>query len=385
MRIVYPVLWARPDRQACRQQTMATIAALARRGHEITLLLPQGEGDPDISKRDLSDYFAIEGDFRVIQRRSRWQGDALARTLLWLRQVARDRELAGTDLLYSRIPAMLAFGAICPIPFATDHYRPWPDVFRVSRLPIRRTAKLERCLGLVLHSAYAAAAYARIGVDPAKLLVAHNGVEPASTSHLSCKDARGQLGLPVDRPTVVYAGRVNAHKGLDQVLAMAQLAPDTLFLIVGSEGDGPVEQAARSLANVRIIPWQAPADLSVWLAAADVLIVPPSSDPLEVFRNCVLPIKLFGYLAAGRPILAPRAPDTAELLRCGENALLIPPGDPAAGVAGIARIINNAALARHLSEGALAQARNLTWDHRAEKIEAFLQPRLAALGGKRTS
>ena len=33
MRILYPLLWSRPDRKACREQTMSTAAALARRGH----------------------------------------------------------------------------------------------------------------------------------------------------------------------------------------------------------------------------------------------------------------------------------------------------------------------------------------------------------------
>ena len=63
MRLVYPLLWSRPDRKACRAQTMATAAALARRGVEVTLLMPQGEGDPALSADDLRAYFEVEGDF----------------------------------------------------------------------------------------------------------------------------------------------------------------------------------------------------------------------------------------------------------------------------------------------------------------------------------
>ena len=105
-------------------------------------------------------------------------------------------------------------------------------------------------------------------------------------------------------------------------------------MLVGSEGEGPVEAEAAALGNVRIVPWQAPGSLPAWLAAADVLLIPPSRAPLEQFRNCVLPLKLFAYFAAGRPILAPAAPDTAELLADGENALLVPPGRPDAGLGG---------------------------------------------------
>jgi hypothetical protein len=87
MRLLYPLMWSRPDRKACREQTMGTVAALARRGVEVTLLMPRAPGDPALRAADLRDYFAVAGDFRLVQRESRWAGEALIRTLCWLRQV----------------------------------------------------------------------------------------------------------------------------------------------------------------------------------------------------------------------------------------------------------------------------------------------------------
>src|SRR5687768_7536196 len=110
MRIVYPVTWARLSREASQAQSVATAAALARRGHETTLLVPQGRDDPDLTTADLQDWFGVEGDFRVLQRRSPWAGDTLHRTILWLRQVYRDPVLLGSDLLYSRMPVVAAIG-----------------------------------------------------------------------------------------------------------------------------------------------------------------------------------------------------------------------------------------------------------------------------------
>lgn len=376
MRLVYPLLWSRPDRKACRAQTIGTAAALARAGVEVTLLMPQGAGDPALDAAELRAFFGVEGEFRLIQRPSRWTGEALPRTLAWLRQVFRDPALAGADLLFSRIPAMLVMGGRSPVPFATDHYRPWPDDLPPIRPLVRRTAAKAHCLGLILHSDYAARAYRGAGVDPGKILVAHNGAEANQIgSPVSQADARMALGLPPDRQIAAYAGRVNAMKGLDQLLALAALCPQTLFLLIGSEGEGPIEAAAAGLANVRIVPWQAPAELPLWLYAADVLLIPPSRAPLEQYRNCVLPLKLFSYLAAGRPILAPHAPDTAELLGDGENALLVPPGDPRAAAAALDRL-RDSALAARLGANARAHAGDLTWDHRAERIAAFLEARL---------
>jgi len=378
MRLLYPLMWSRPDRKACREQTMGTVAALARRGVETILLMPRGPDDPALTAAALADYFAVEGGFRLVQRESRWAGEALARTLFWLRQVFRDPEVQRADLLYSRIPAMLGMGGRSPLPFAVDHYRPWPDDLPVIRPLLRRTARQDKCLGLVLHSAFAAGAYQRAGVPAEKVLVAHNGAEPRRMGPPPDKAAaRAQLGLAPDRFTAVYAGRVNAQKGLDQLLALADLRPETLFVLVGSEGEGPVEAEARRRPNVRIVPWQEPAALPAWLHAADVLLIPPSRAPLEQFRNCVLPLKLFAYLAAGRPILAPAAPDTAELLQDGENALLVPPGDAVAAAAALDRL-RDPVLAARLGAAAYARSGELTWDRRAEKIEAFLTHRLNA-------
>jgi glycosyltransferase involved in cell wall biosynthesis len=91
-------------------------------------------------------------------------------------------------------------------------------------------------------------------------------------------------------------------------------------------------------------------------------------------------MKLFQYLAAGRPILAPETPDLVELLRDGENARLVPPGDVPAAVAALRGLLTNPTLSSHLSEGARATSADLTWDARARKILRFLADRLRGDG-----
>jgi glycosyltransferase involved in cell wall biosynthesis len=376
MRIVYPVTWARLSREASQAQSVATAAALARRGHEVTLLLPQARGDPGLTAADMREWFAIEGDFRVRQRPSRWAGDALHRTVLWLAQAYRDPTARSSDLLYSRTPVIAAIGGLAPVPWAADHYRPWPEDNPRVRPSLRRNVRQPDCLGLILHSQYATEAYRRAGVAEDKLLVAHNGFDPPG-ERPSKVAARAELDLPVDRPIALYAGRVNAAKGLDTVLTLAARRPEVLFVLVGSEGDGEIERATAQRSNVRAVPWADPITLPLWLAAADILMIPPSRAPLEKFGNCVLPIKLYAYLAAGRPILAPIAPDTAELLEHGANAWLVTPDDPEAAAEGLDRLIGDRDLAARLSASALRLSESFTWDRRGEKVAQFLQARLA--------
>ena len=382
MRIVYPLLWSSPGRHACREQSINTAAALARRGHEITLLMPQDETDAPLSADALRAYYQVEGDFGLVQRPSRWAGESLTRTLLWLRQVFADPEVRSADLLYSRIPVMIGIGQLSPVPFATDHYRLWPDELPLIRWSFRNTARHEKCAGLIVHSDYAADAYRRARIAESRILVAHNGA-PTGFEAIGRAEARARLQLPADRPIATYAGRVNAEKGLDQLLALARLRPDVLFVLVGSEGAGPIEAKAASLDNVRTVPWAEPRALAAWLQAADVLTIPASRAPLERFRNCVLPMKLFAYLAAGRPILAPESPDTAELLEHEGNALLVAPEQPEAAAAGLDRLLGDTALAARLGAAARAHAVEHSWDRRAERITAFLESRLGEIAKHR--
>lgn len=375
MRLTYPVLWSRLGRDASQEQSVKTAAALARHGVEVTLILPRGRRDPPLGAQDLRSWFGVGGDFRVSQVASPWTGPHLVSSCLWLLQLFRSTRPASADLLYSRVPAMIGAGQVCPIPFATEQFRPWPDQWPFLRRHVRRTAHHRRCLGYILHSDYAAAGYRRAGVPEARLLVAHNGADPGTPPDRAL--AREQLGLPAQAAIAVYAGRVNERKGLDQILALADLRPEILFLLVGSEREGPIEAEARRRPNVQVVAWQGPERLPLYLAAADILLIPPSIEPLERFGSSVLPMKTFAYLAAARPILAPRSPDLAGLLVDGGNASLVSPGRPLDAAAALDRILCDESLARRLREGAAQTASGLGWDSRAERIAGFLRRRLA--------
>ena len=376
MRIIYPLLWSRPTREVSGAQSVATAAALAARGAEVTLLLPRGRDDPALDAEALRAWFGVKTGFSVVQRPSRWAGTFFLRTALWARQLFREPLVAEADMLYSRIPYMFFGGGGAPIPFAVEHYRPWPAELPWLRPLVRRTAAQRHCRGFILHSDYAAQSYRRAGVDPAKLLVAHNGVDPALfEACLGRGEARAKLGLSNDRAIALYSGSLKPEKAIDQILALAALRPEVSFLLIGSEGEGPVEAEAARHPNVTVLPWQAPGIVSAYLQAADVLLIPASTRPLLRTRTSVLPIKTFSYLAAGRPILAPRAPDTAELLKDGENAALVEPERPDLAAAALDRLLGDRLYATALAEGALRTARTLNWDARAKRILAFLSRR----------
>jgi glycosyltransferase involved in cell wall biosynthesis len=176
---------------------------------------------------------------------------------------------------------------------------------------------------------------------------------------------------------VVYTGRINERKGLNTVLSLASRIPEAIFVLVGSQQTGTIETLAAELPNVIVRPWQPFRTTIEYMYAADILIIPPTLEPLQQFGTTVLPMKLFLYLASGRAIMAPRSPDTAELLVHERNAVLVPADSLDAQVTELRELLARPERQQRVIDGALQDALELTWDTRARRLKAYLEQRLS--------
>ncbi len=293
-----------------------------------------------------------------------------------LTMVAR-KEFRQADLVYTRNLWIAWMALLFGQRVVFDHYRPWPSQIPPLQPWIRALMGHRRFLVNICHSEYTRMKYLELGVAEAKLVRIRNGFEPERLRPaLSIDVAKQRIGIPASRRTVVYAGRINHKKGLGLLVEAAGRLPDFLFVLVGSVGVGPIERLTSGAANILVVGWQPPETLSNYLFAADVLVIPPSTQPLAEFGSTVLPLKLFLYMASGRPIAAGDTPDVREVLRHGENAFLCRPDSRDDLVNGLKTLMNDRALATRLAATAMAESGNLTWDARAHAIvEAIEAPR----------
>jgi glycosyltransferase involved in cell wall biosynthesis len=234
--------------------------------------------------------------------------------------------------------------------------------------------------GIVVHSRLAARAAASAGAEEGSVLVAYNGHAPELLEpRLGREEARVRLGLPHDRPIVVYTGHVGPEKGFEAIRQLAVRAPEALFLVVGAlpgeaaAREGMERAAPAGTPNLRVLPRVPPGKVAPYLFAADCLLIPPTAGPLVRHRRTVLPMKTFLYLAAGRPILAPDLPDLREVLSDGSTAVLVPPDDSDVAAAALRRVLADAPLRESLSAAALDVARAYTWESRSRRVKAFLE------------
>ena len=147
---------------------------------------------------------------------------------------------------------------------------------------------------------------------------APGGSRSRSSARRSASSGPG--GARPARPAL-FVGKLIPLHGLETILAAARLAPDLRFRVVGS---GQLDRLLDERPpNVEHVQWveheQLPGDCTAPRARSG------SSARREGAR--VIPNKVFQALACGTPVVTADTPAARELLRDGESALLVPPGD----------------------------------------------------------
>lgn len=374
MKLIYLANLRLPTEKAHGRQIAETCAALAQAGINLTLLSPSRHSR--ISE-DFFTYYGIGRNFTfhtVTAPDFYWPGalDRLAfalKSFISARRLARQAAREGANIYYCRdeLATYLLMRQVPPsrIIFEAHRYSPtrglWYWHFRRQGIKV------------VTISQGLKAEFVKLGWAEQNILVAPDGVDLVLFAQwLTTNQARTRLGLPADQPLVVYTGQLLNWKGVGTLAAAADQLPAVSFLFIGGSPTdlANFKQTNRQRHNVLTLGSQPHRRIPSYLQAADVLVL-PNSGREAVSRLYTSPLKLFEYMAAGRPIVASDLPSLREVLN-ERNAVLVPPDDPAALAAGIAQVLADSALARCLSRQALHDVQNYTWAKRAERILQFI-------------
>jgi colanic acid biosynthesis glycosyl transferase WcaI len=173
---------------------------------------------------------------------------------------------------------------------------------------------------------------------------------------------RTELGLKPTDIVALYSGAMSNKQGLELIIEAAAATrnshPSLQFVLCGN---GPVKptlmQAANGLGNVHFLDLQPPDRVSELLSTADIHLLPQRSE----ISDLVLPSKLAGMLASGRPVVAMAAPGSGIALEMENAGLVIPPGDAQALAAAVIMLAGDKAMRARL--GAIARIRaEQKWD-----------------------
>ncbi len=243
---------------------------------------------------------------------------------------------------------------------------------RVSRLLIRKADRVV-ALGETMRQRLIGGK----GADPRKVQVIHNWADCAAIAPGPKDSAFSRaLGL-ADRFVVMHSGNVGLGQDLDALLdAVGCLrdCPDLTVAIVGQGTRRPSLEArveADRLDNVRFLPSQPKEALRDLFSSADVFVVSLKRG----LAGYIVPSKLYGILAAGRPYVASveEESEVVAITRKHECGLVAEPGDPVALAARIRELYRDPVLRERLGENGRRAA--LEFDRRGQvrQYEALLQ------------
>ncbi len=143
---------------------------------------------------------------------------------------------------------------------------------------------------------------------------------------------RAELGIEDDKCVALYSGNMGEKQGLEILLAAArslQAESRLLFVLCGAGAARErLIQIGAGLHNVRWLPLQPAEKLNELLNLADVHLLPQRADAADL----VMPSKLLGMLASGRPVLATAHPGTQLAKMVSSCGKVVEPGN-AQGVA----------------------------------------------------
>ena len=219
------------------------------------------------------------------------------------------------------------------------------------------------------------------GIESERITFFPNWVDVEAIRPLDGPNAlRAELGIGQDDVALLYSGNMGAKQGLEILPQLAERLRDHAHLRFVFCGDGvyreQLEQGVAGLTNVTFLPLQPLERLNELLNLADIHLLPQRAGAADL----VMPSKLTGMLASGRPVIATAAPETQIASAVEGHGIVVAPGDVEAMAQAAVLLAENAALRKRMGNAARGFAvRDLARDPVLLRFESALSGALVGV------
>jgi glycosyltransferase involved in cell wall biosynthesis len=195
-------------------------------------------------------------------------------------------------------------------------------------------AFLNRFDALIAYSQRGEDEYAALGFPQDKIFVAHNAVAPVP---VALPDRRPST---VDRPTILFVGRLQDRKRIDSLLRACADMPDTPRLVI--VGDGPERENLEAIAkqvypSAEFVGAKHGNELKHYFAEADLFVLPGTGG-----------LAVQEAMSHGLPVIVAKGDGTQDDLVRAENGWQIPPGNDDALVSTMRKALSDVSRLRKM-------------------------------------
>ncbi len=377
MKLFYVTEGQVPSHSAHSVHVMKMCQAFVQCGCEVTLIAPNDDPQGTLPNvEEVQNEYGIRDpfDIRWLSRSPRFSG-----TARFARAAVRTARAQGADVIFSR--ALFAafwggFGATQRAPVILEWHLPPRSLQEKIVFAVAKQSERGVPFAVVITEALAEL-YRAAGWPAERLMVLADAVDLERFPEP--RDVTSENG----RTVVGYTGHLYDGRGVDVLLETARRLPEAHFVFVGGR-DQDVdhwrqESNKMNLGNVEFTGHRPNRELPELLSKMDVLVM-PYQNVVRVHNNkadtarWMSPMKMFEYMAAGKPILSSDLPVLREVLEDRRNAMLVPCDEPGAWASAIRELRERPDFARRLGRAARADvAERYTWKKRAEAVLARLK------------
>lgn len=191
------------------------------------------------------------------------------------------------------------------------------------------------------------------GVNDRKVVHFPNWVDIAAISPVEGPNQiRRELGIRDDHVVLLYSGNMGMKQGLEILPPLARQLRDNPRVHFIFCGDGAfrrqLEKMTAGLCNISLLPLQPEDRLNELLNAADIHLLPQREDAADL----VMPSKLTGMLASGRPVITTATSGTQLAEVIAGRGIIVAPGDPDALRQAVLALVENKQLRNQMGRAA---------------------------------
>ena len=260
-------------------------------------------------------------------------------------------------ILCGRIAAKIT-GVYC-----IDHFHDMIPPSRGIRYLLRRTRKYS-AQSVAISQAVAAFIEETFNISANRITCIHNGVRVEDFANVKSPSdieaLRKEFGIPAQSVVLTCLGRLHPQKGQrDAIAALQGLHDATIWLLL--VGDGPDRSHLEKLAkDMQVIIAGQRDDIPQLLSITSIMLVPSTSEGLG--------LAAMEALAAGVPVIAYDVGGLSEMVKHGENGLLVPTGNIDELRKSIRYVLDNPSVYRKLSDTAQHKAQTYSLDRHVTQL-----------------
>ncbi|MEG3152149.1 glycosyltransferase family 4 protein [Sphingomonas sp. ZT3P38] len=373
MRLVYVHNSPVPNKAASTVQVMRMCSAFTRLGHDVELIVPVSGTEAAPTAKETADYYGCAGEFaihRIPLGRAGWFGFAY--------HAAQRAKAVRADLVYGRCVRSCAAAAMRGMQVMHEAHGPLEAYSRSGQLAFAYLARSSRLRRLVVINQaladYYAARFATLARPP---LVAPSATDPVSSFPPLRPFPEG------GRLRIGYVGSLHPGKGMELIAELARRT-DHEFIVAGGDDESIARWKSQLGSRVNFLGHVPNRDVSAIIGSFDIALAPyltsiSGAGTRFNLAQWMSPLKLFEYMAHGRPIITSDLPSIREIVQDGVEAMLCDPAHPDQWIATAERLAGDFTLRQRLGAAALEAFRaSHEWSGRAKLIIAATAAQEAA-------